>query len=314
MYLKYIPLLALLFLFSCSNDADKGPVAFSGVEINKETKENKNVLSSSTFAASTVVEDAALDENGSSESEKINFVPFEVNNANVVFASNTGVEKKIIKNAQVKFQVKELNASSKNVEVLTKKYGAYISSSNQGTNYNNLYNTISIRVPAIQFEGLLNDLLKESIYLESKNITSQDVTEEYVDTETRIKTKKDIEQRYKEILRQAKTIEEILAVEAKLAEIREEIEAKEGRLKFLSDNVMYSTIQLEIYETVSGQVQPEYGFFSKLGEAITGGWSGLLSFFLGIVRIWPLLLILAIVLLIIRRWRNGRKKKTPSNL
>lgn len=304
MDLKYIPLLAVLFLFSCSNDSESGA-----------NRTVKNEQKKDEAPSSAVMEDIALDESNANL-EKIKFTPFEIKETtvNFAFASNTMVEKKIIKNANVKFQVKELNTSSKNVEALAKKYNAYVSASNQGTNYNNLYNTITIRVPAVKFEELLSEVLKESIYLEFKNVTSEDITEEYVDTETRIKTKKDIEQRYKEILRQAKTIEEILAVEAKLAMIREEIEAKEGRLKFLSDNVSYSTIQLELYETVTGQVQPEYGFLSKLGESVSGGWNGLLAFFLGIVHIWPLLLISTIVLLFIRRWRNGRKKKTSVNL
>jgi hypothetical protein len=292
MYLKFIPITFLILFCSCSGGANKEQVmspSMPGMEISNKTAAN--------------TENESVD-------EKINYVAPQIKEIpdNIAFAASTAVEKKIIKNASIKFQVKDLKASTKNLETLSKKFNAYISTSNQGTEYSSLFNNLTIRVPAAQFEELLTEVEKESIYLEFKNITSEDVTEEYVDTESRIKTKKDVEQRYKEILRQAKSIDEILAVEEKLATIREEIESKEGRLKFLGDNVRYSTITIQLYQKTGEQILPENGFFSRLGNALGDGWDGLLSFLLGLIRIWPFLFIAVFIFFLIRRWRKKRKQ------
>src|SRR5690606_18336536 len=80
-------------------------------------------------------------------------------------------------------------------------------------------------------------------------VNAQDVTEEYYDLETRLKTKKEVEARYIEILKsKAKTVEEILIAEDKIRYLREEIEAVEGRLRLLKNKVGLSTIQIEIYQ------------------------------------------------------------------
>ncbi len=322
MYFNYLYVAFFVLLFSCSSESgdssnyeeDKKNVTSNSVsDVAEEAKAMRGNENESSKMVSFAATDATT-KDGSQE--QLNYLAPEIKSPadNINYTASAVLEKKIIKNATVKFQVKELTNSSKNIEIVSKKYGAYVSASNQTNNYGSLNNSISIRVPAGKFEDLLNEVLKESIYIESKNITSQDVTEEYVDTETRIKTKKDIEQRYKEILRQAKSIDEILAVESKIAEIREEIESKEGRLKFLSDNVLYSTIQVELYQTISGEIQPENGFFSRLGRAISDGWDGLLGFFVGLIRIWPFLLICTIVILVGKRWWNRRNKKTITNL
>ena len=86
----------------------------------------------------------------------------------------------------------------------------------------------------------------------------KDVTEEYTDVVIRLKNKKEAEKRFLEILKQTKTIKEILDVEEHLREIREEIESKEGRLKFLNDQVSYSTINLSIYQVSESSMLPAF--------------------------------------------------------
>ena len=72
--------------------------------------------------------------------------------------------------------------------------------------------------------------------MQRKNVSVQDVTEEYLDIEARLKTKKEVEARYIEILKsKTKTVEDVLKAEEQIRIIREEIEAREGRLNYLKN-------------------------------------------------------------------------------
>ncbi len=221
------------------------------------------------------------------------------------------IPSQIIKNADIRFQVEELSKSTTAVQQAVKEAGGYISSSNE-TRGGRLSVSISIRVPYPQFEKLLDELMKQSVFTNTKNITSEDVTEQFIDIQARLKTKKEAEQRYLEILRQAKTVKEILEVETQLRQIREETEAQEGRLKFLKDRVKYSTIALEMYQPMPYQSEPEIGFFSKLTSGIRKGWVALLDFAVGMVSLWPFWLMLAGLAYLIRRWRRSYKAKTAT--
>ena len=94
-----------------------------------------------------------------------------------------------------------------------------------------------IRVPADRFDELLLIIEPLASKIESKNINTQDVTEEFIDVETRLKTKKELETRYLEILKQAKTVTDIISIESQIATVRSEIESMEGRINYLKNQV-----------------------------------------------------------------------------
>ena len=226
--------------------------------------------------------------------------------ANPVVAQDK-IATQIIKNANVRFQVAELAKSVQAVEQAVKEAGGYVSSSQEARGNGELSANVAIRVPYDGFEKLLDDLIRQSTFVNVNNITSEDVTEQFVDIQARLKTKREAEQRYREILRQARTVKEVLEVEEQLRTIREEVEAQEGRLKFLGDQVRYSTIRLEMYQPIAYQSEPEIGFLSQLFRGISQGWSGFLTFVVGLVRIWPFLLLLAGVTWLVRRWLGSRQ-------
>lgn len=250
-------------------------------------------------AGGSFKESAAVTDQSSSEERSI-----------IPVAPNRVIEKvpaQIIKNAGVEFQVKDIDASHTKISALLKQYNAYFGSDNKTNNSYRIDNSMSIRVPAKNFETLLEELMKESVYTNYKNITAEDVTAEFVDTEARLKTKREVEARYSAILKQANKVSDILEVEDKLRVIREEIEATEGRLKLLRDQVGYSTITLNIYQKLDYTPEPEIGFFSNLKEAFVRGWRSLVDVAIGIVRIWPFVIIWVVVMVFVyRRWM--RKK------
>lgn len=218
------------------------------------------------------------------------------------------IPEKIIKTASISMEIKNYNETKQKIYDHIKKHGAYISNEDESNNMHSTNNNITIRVLQNNFDSLIIAVIGEAKSLQSKSINLKDVTEEYTDIVSRLNNKKEAEKRFLEILKQTKTIKEILDVEEHLRTIREEIESKEGRLKFLNDQVAYSTINLSMYQISESSYAP--GFWEKTSDGLKGGWKGLLQIIIVIVYLWPLWLIITAVIFIIRKVvRNKRKKQ-----
>lgn len=215
---------------------------------------------------------------------------------------------KLIKTAHYRFKVHDVKKSTASIENAIKKYPAYISTSNLSLERDLLENKITIRVQHDYFNDLLNDIDKQAVLINYRNVSTEDVAKEFVDLESRLKTKREVEARYTEILRKkAGTIEELLAAEKQIGELHEEIEATISRLNFLKDQVSYSTINLEFYQLISQDViaKTEEGLLAKFASAFATGFEGILQFMLALAYIWPVLLIGAASLF----WIKRRKKR-----
>ncbi len=217
---------------------------------------------------------------------------------------------KIIREANIGFEVKDYYKTRSALDTILRKYQAYLV--NESENHSNvqLSNSITIRVESKYFDELLANIGALPGRFEYKNITAQDVTEEYIDVEGRLKTKREAEKRYYEILKQAKTIKEVLEVETELRKLREEIESVEGRLRYLQNRVNYSTVYLNFYQKFAYQYEPELqkNIFERLIRALHTGWKGLVGVFVGLFYVWPLFLLAAIALLLIKYFRKKKKR------
>ena len=169
---------------------------------------------------------------------------------------------------------------------------------------------LTIRIPADAFELFIKELEAMDSEIESKSIQSRDVTEAYYDTESRLQSKKVVMQRYRELLAKAKNVKEILEVEEKLRVLQEEIESTEGRLRFLSDQIAYSTLQLYIYQPKDFVYKPtpKDSFWERVKNAINTGWESAIAFILVLISVWPLLFILPIVIGLYIRFRHRSNK------
>lgn len=235
-----------------------------------------------------------------SEEKSSNFIQ---NNESEV-SQNT----KIIKTANLRFATNDINESFDLIKKNIIKYKAIVQNDNTGKDYNSIYRNITLRVPNIYFDSFIAELGKGVSYFDRKEISSQDVSEEFVDLQARLKAKQTLENRYLELLSKANKVSEILEIEKELASIREEIEAKQGRLQYLQSRVSMSTIIIEMYTEKAEGTGTTVSYGSKMWNAIKSGFNGLSSFFLGILHIWPFILILALVFILLRK---KLRKKTP---
>jgi hypothetical protein len=226
--------------------------------------------------------------------------------------SNTN--EKIIKTAQYRFQVANVKKSQEFIEMSVRKYSAFISSSTLTLENSLLEDHIVIRVPSEYFENLLKEIDSQAIYINEKKITADDVAKEFVDLESRLKTKREVEKRYAEILRsKAGTIDELLKAEQKIGELHEEIEATISRINYLHDQVRYSTINLEFYQTVNqevAQVSSGPTFGKRFSNAIASGLNRALEIIIGLTYLWPLFTVVLVSLLWWRRKNWTLFKKT----
>ena len=220
---------------------------------------------------------------------------------------NGNISRKVIKTADLEIEVNDLKQSRLSLNKLLKKYNAYVSDEKLSEWDNRLNDEITIRVEAENFDSLLNYVSGLAIHIVSKHIKQSDVTEEYIDIKTRLENKKKIEQQYLELLKKAKNINEILQVTEHLRSLREEIEAKEGRLKYLNSQISLSTIYLTMYQYTNNTNYP--GFGSKLVKAFKGGWEGIQMFILGIIYLWPFIIIILVTIWLIIRYRKKKINK-----
>ncbi len=226
----------------------------------------------------------------------------EVNQDLKVPPANQVIERKLIRNGSMTIEVKEIISAKAEVEKICKLFNGYTSSESKNNFDDRIQYDQTIRVPAKLFDSLLNAIEKIAKKVETKSINSEDVTEEFIDVEARLKTKKELELRYREILKQAHTVADIVSIENQIATVRSEIESMEGRLNYLKNQIAFSTLNLTYYEMIG----TDFGFASKFVNALGNGWDNLLSFLIGLISIWPFVVIIGA--LVIVGWKTWRKR------
>lgn len=218
------------------------------------------------------------------------------------------IETKIIKSGNLRFQSDDLEVTYAQIQTAVKKYNALVKNDSQTNNEYALSRNINIRIPNQHFDAFIADISKGVKYFDQKDISSQDVTEEYIDVASRIKTKKVLEARYLELLKKANKVSEMLEIEGQLSEIREEIEAKEGRLRYLQNKVSMSTLDIEFYKPVAAGSKATVSYGGRIWNAIAAGFNGISNFFIGLIENWPIIVTLVVLIFLIRK-RFKRKNK-----
>jgi hypothetical protein len=141
----------------------------------------------------------------------------------------------IIYSAQLNMAVFEVETSMKRIEALAKSMGGFLAKREDMT--------IVVRVPADRFDDALHDVEKIGDMLH-RNISAEDVTEEFRDLEVRLKASKAVQERLTQLLSKATKVEESIAIERELDRITMEIDRIEGRIKFLRDRAAFSTLTI----------------------------------------------------------------------
>jgi hypothetical protein len=220
------------------------------------------------------------------------------------------VKKKIIKDGRLGLKVQDIKSAKAGVDALVKNHEGYYANENfNNTDFELSYN-LKIRIPSANFEKFISDIEAGEGEIQYKAIDARDVTDQFIDLETRLENKKSYLNRYSDLLKRANTIREILDIEEKIRGLEEEIESTTGRLKYLSDLVDYSTLDLTITEKKDFKFNPASRdkFTEKFKQSITKGWYGLVDFLLFIIKIWPVWIIVTVIIYFRKRIRRKRRR------
>ena len=222
---------------------------------------------------------------------------------------NVDWDKKIIKTATAKYEVKSFDQFNKEVRERVRKFGGYVAKEDNFQYDDRKEISLVIKVPVAQFEPMMNEMQGKDVKQIERSIATEDVTGQVIDTKSRLEAKREMRLKYLEFLRQSKNMEEVLKVQSEINGIQEEIESASARIQSLSKQAAYSTINLSFYQPVDGFAAPapdDNSFFTKTGEAFSRGADLVKGLLLVIISIWPLVLGTLAGIFIWRRKRQPR--------
>jgi hypothetical protein len=156
----------------------------------------------------------------------------------------------VIRKAELSFDVASPAEALGRVTQIAERHGGFVASSNRsalnGRDASPDTVSVTLRVPSDRFTSVMGELRRLSRGAGVEQISSEDVSEECLDLDARLKTQRALEQQFLEILKRADKVEDALHVQREIATVRGEIERLDGRRRFLAREVSLSTINLTL--------------------------------------------------------------------
>jgi hypothetical protein len=185
---------------------------------------------------------------------------------------STDVNRLVIRNADLAIVVKDPNADKERITKLAEELGGYVVSSNLYQSFYGPNNTevqeatITIRVPVEKLEDALKVIKEDAVDVNYENVTSLDVTSEYVDLQSRLTAKQAAEKKLLEIMDQAEKNEDVLAVYNQVQIIQTEIESLKGQINYYEQSAALSSIIVRLIAE-AGTQPIEVGPWKPTGSA-----------------------------------------------
>lgn len=159
-------------------------------------------------------------------------------------------EQMVIYNGNISIEVNDFNDAQSFIQDEVDSLGGFVVESSvyqQGEN-NQKSGMLIVRVPQEYFQPFLNELETTSSKVLEKSTSGNDVTEEYIDLDSRLRSKETVEERLLSFLEEANNTEDLLTISNDLSETQEEIEQIKGRMSYLQNHVKLSTVTIHIQE------------------------------------------------------------------
>ncbi|MBM7565696.1 DUF4349 domain-containing protein [Paenibacillus sacheonensis] len=162
--------------------------------------------------------------------------------------------------------------------------------------------TFTIKIPASGFDGFLSGLEKIEHLSMQSSAQGTDVTEEYVDMQARLKARQVVEARLLDFMAKATKTADLLQISTQLGDVQTEIERIKGRIRYLDNNVAYSTIDLRMYEVTEAAVtknEANRGFADRIADAVSGSAEVMYAFLQGLIVVLagalPVVAVIAVI-------------------
>ena len=217
---------------------------------------------------------------------------------------------KIIKDGSITLEVDSLEIAKRSIDSIVSTNNAYFENEVYNGGVNQHRYTLKIRIPNSEFEAFILSLENGGGKMISKSINARDVTSEYIDLEIRLKNNQAYLAQYRTLLKRAKSIKDILEIEEKARRIESEIDSQLGRMKYINDQVKYSTLSLNMYQKhINRNEYKPPSFFSRVWNSMKYGFNMMQEILLWIVVLWPLLILIVIAYLGRRMYKTRKSNK-----
>lgn len=217
-------------------------------------------------------------------------------------------ERKLVKTGEVRFETGSIKKTRETIEELLKKHKAYISFENEFSYGERLNQDFTIKIPKDNFETFLAELTDGVKKLESKTVNVSDVTEEFIDITARLRVKKEAEAGYLKLINQAKNVKDILDIQNQIQSLRSDIEAIEGRLRYLENSVNFSVLNVFMYQKVKNAEEPYY-FLKRVWAALKGGVLNFAEAFILLLYGWVFVIAAVIIIIAVFKTKKYRRNK-----
>jgi hypothetical protein len=231
-------------------------------------------------------------------------------------------ERLIIRTGNISMVVEDTRATQATIEEMVAGMageGAFVVSSDEygGTEGTQPHVTMSIRVPAVHFDRVMDRLAELAVEVNSRNESAEDVTEEYVDLEARLESLETARQRLLQIMEEARSTKDLLEAEQQLTQREAEIESIKGRMQYLEESARLSSIWIELQpyllsQPVGEQWRPVETARRAVETLVDGlqGFGNFLIFFAIAILPWLVAIGLVIFLLVrLVRWRSRARSR-----
>lgn len=224
------------------------------------------------------------------------------------------LNKKLIYRANVVMQVEEFSKAQAQIKDLVSLSGGYIIEFSESQSTYEQGGNFVLKVPAAGFSSFLERLEKLKPESFQQSIQGQDVSEEYVDLESRLKVKEAVEARYLKFVGESKSTGDLVQFTNELERIQTEIEQIKGRMRYIDNNVSFSTIEIRVYQTddhsLSKLDQNQKPLMKRAGQALQGSLEAISIIFQWLVIFisgaLPLIVIGAVIVAIV--WPLKRRR------
>lgn len=246
------------------------------------------------------------------------FKAVSLDDANSAQPGAEAVGRKIIRNAEITLEVENPRDVQSRVGAIAEGLGGFVVTSEIAQYGGSPRVSITMRVPAERFAEAMEALRASGSQVLGEKMTGQDVTEEYIDLQARIRTKQALEVQFLEIMKQARSVSDALQVQEQISEVRGEIERLEGRRRFLENQSSLSTIKVTLSSPtpVVSTTGPTFGAHIRraFGDAVDTASAIVIGFirFLGVMT--PVVVLIGIpgFLLVRFLWRRMRRRMAAS--
>lgn len=223
--------------------------------------------------------------------------------------------RKVVKTAQLSIETLDYEKSTSGFEKSVASFGGYIESSSvEGTRLGSSGSkrtaTYTARVPADRLDEFLNDAGSFGTVVK-KSTGGEDVTQNYYDTDTRLKSLRTEQDRLLELMEKAEKIEDVITIEQRLTEVQTQIEQLTSELKRLDSLVSMATVTADIseVETVTEPAAEGFGgqIVSVFHSSVHAFTQAVRSVFLALVAVLPFAAAAALIIWLV--WFIRRRKK-----